>query len=664
MSSEFSSELLDDFFTECDEHLTQIRQALLLLDPSIGKAQPDSVVIEELFRNFHSFKGISAIVGLRASEELAHATEDYLRELTRGKLTLTDEGSELLMSAAQRLEQIVVAFRSKKPLPPHLSLVKKFQEISHLAATPGGVTDSASNGQNSGTSPIADENARARGLVLWKCTFVPTRELNARGINLNTIRSRFGTVGEILRSTSQVRGQGVVAFEFIVGMRETPADITGWEKDGITAELIEQPATSSAAQPSNTPSGFELTDNPFIAPSHVVRVDLPRLDELMRIVGEMVIQRSRFEEAITQSSRKRQVLDVSILNEVNTGLARSLRELREAIMRVRLVSVAEIFARMPFVVRDLARESPKKVRLILEGQQTEIDKYLIEQLKDPLLHLVRNAFSHGVETPEERRAAGKAEESRIILKASTSGDSVVLSIEDDGRGIDQRAILKRAAEMGLPVPEAPDNSEILKILCSSGFSTREGADRASGRGIGMSVVYNKVRELGGALALETAEPQGTRFVIRLPLTLAIAETLIVSAAGQTCAVPQSTVSEVMQVADSEIRKVNGIEVIPFRSGVLPILRLASIFQLPHSSSGQNCVLVLRSDRGSSGLLVDRIHGQKEVVVRAIRDPLVQVPGITGATELGDGRPVLILDAAALTEGPVRPNLENTHLSSN
>jgi two-component system, chemotaxis family, sensor kinase CheA len=653
VSPELQRELLDDFFTECDEHLGHIRESLLMLEPSIGKAQADRTVIEALFRNFHSLKGISAIVGLRVAEELAHATEEYLREVMRGSLILSAQGVELLMLATQRLEQIASAFRAGQSFPGTEGLVEDLRKASGK----GKPEEDASGGADA--PAVSIEEARSRGLVLWKFTFVPSKQLDERNVNINSVRTRLTERGEVLQATPRVRGEGKVAFEFIVGMKETPTEIASWEADGITAELVDQP---------NAPAQREAVSlhehNPFIAPSHVVRVDLPRLDDLMRIVGEMVIKRSRFEEEVNRLARKGEALDVGVLREVNTGLGRSLRELREAIMRVRMVPVAEIFARMPFVVRDLARESQKKARLRMEGQQTEIDKYLIEQMKDSLLHLVRNSFSHGVETPEERRAAGKAEEAVISLSAAASGDSVVITVADDGRGISEKAVLRRARELGIAVPEVVDHAALLEILCAPGFSTRTDADLASGRGMGMAVVHNTVRELGGTLALETEEGKGSRFIIRVPLTLAIAETLIVSASDQTCAVPQSFVTEVIPVTEEEIRKVNGVEVIPYREGVLPIIRLSSFFRLARRAQGRMCVLVLNSDRGSSGLVVDRIHGQREIVVRTIRDPLIQAPGVAGATELGDGRPVLILDAGAFTSGAVRPNIEERFVENN
>ncbi len=645
-----NAELLDDFFAEADEHLLGIRQALLHLEGSVGRMRPDPRIIEDLFRNFHSFKGISAIVGLGPAEAVAHATEDFLRLLKGGKAELTGRGLEVLMAAAQKLEQIVAAFRLQKPLPAYDSLLTELERQCGRSGTPG---TPASSSPSSADLSASVEAAKAHGLLLWKYTFAPSQELNTQGISVNTVREQLLKLGEILKCTPLVKGQGQISFEFLVAARETPADIAAWEGRGVSVRPVEDEEFEAEAASSNgAPAIEEETHSPFLAPSHVVRVDLKRLDELMRITGEMVIHRSRLD---AQLSRLNGIgADLRSIQEVSGSLGRSLRDLREAIMRVRLVSVAEIFARMPFVVRDLARQTEKKVRLALEGQDTAIDKYLIERLKDPLLHLVRNAFSHGVETPEERVAAGKPPEATIELKAATLGDSVIIQVRDDGRGVNSNAIVQRAKKLGLEVPDIVDNNAILNILCSSGFSTREDADRAAGRGVGMAVVQATMRELGGNLTMESKEGRGTQFTLVLPLTLAIVETLIVSAAGQTCAVPQSVVREILQTTEDEIQIANGIEVIPYRSGILPVVRLAGLFRLAGAKKPKMCLLVIMTERGSVGLLTENILGQREAVVRTLRDPLIQVAGIAGATELGDGKPVLILDGAALTAGIVRP----------
>ena len=578
------AQLLDDFFSEADEHLVGIRKGLIQLEASVGKAEPDRKIVKDLFQEFHSFKGISAIVGLRPAEAVAHATEDFLRLMRDGKAQLTGNGLEVLTEATQKLEQVVAAFRSKKPLPGYESLLANLKEQCEQWVSPNPVVPESSSKQSTSSDvalPTAIEEAKAHGLLLWKFTFSPTKELDAQNINIVSVRAQLLEIGEILEANSNVKGKTLV-FTFLVATHETPSDLSKWETPGITVERAEQESNEPLAPTAAGPTE-DADHNPFLAPSHIVRVDLKRLDDLMRITGEMVIHRSRLDTQLTRLNRNGARVDLSGVMEVNGGLGRSLKELREAIMRVRLIPVAEIFARMPFVVRDLARQAQKKVRLKLTGQETAIDKYLIERLKDPLLHLVRNAFSHGVETPEERAAASKPEEATIELSASTEGDSVILEVRDDGRGINPNTIIQRAKKLGVEIPETVNNESLLKILCSSGFSTREDADLTSGRGVGMAVVYTTIRELGGTLAMTSEEGRGTQFTIRLPLTLAIVETFIVQAAGQICAVPQSFVREILQKTEADIQRVNGVEAIPYKDGVLPIVRLADFFQLPRAS---------------------------------------------------------------------------------
>ncbi len=652
------AQLLDDFFAEADEHLVGIRQGLLRLEPSVGKAEPELRVVKDLFQDFHSFKGISALVGLKPAEAIAHTTEDFLRLMRDGKAQLTSKGLEVLTASTHKLEQIVAAFRARKPLPGYDSLVEELKHQCAQWTIPASPASSSANGPAFSSDPAvqgAIEEARAAGLLLWRFRFSPTKELDARGVNVASVREEISGIGQVLEITTSVEGKDKLVFSFLIATHEAPANLATWETPGITVERAEAEAEEAPAAARATVHAQEGEHNPFLAPSHIVRVDLKRLDDLMRITGEMVIHRSRLDTQLARLNKNGNRVDLTGVLEVNGGMARSLRELREAIMRVRLIPVAEIFARMPFVVRDLARETQKKVRLKLAGQETALDKYLIERLKDPLLHLVRNAFSHGVETPAERIAASKPEEATIELSAATIGDRVVIEVGDDGRGINPHRIIQRAKEMGLEIPEIIDNDSILRLLSSSGFSTQEDADLASGRGVGMAVVSSTIRELGGSISLTGEEGRGARFTIRLPLTLAIAETFIIKAGGQICAVPQGFVREVLQITEPDVQRVNGIEAIAYKDGVLPVVRLVDLFKVPRQSKAKMYLLVIVSERGSVGLVTEGVLGQREVVVSALRDPLIQVQGISGATELGDGKPVLILDGAALTSGAVRPH---------
>jgi two-component system chemotaxis sensor kinase CheA len=389
---------------------------------------------------------------------------------------------------------------------------------------------------------------------------------------------------------------------------------------------------------------------PSIAPSNIVRVSLSRLDELMHMVGELVVTRGRLEDTLKNAEPEMSASVWRALQETNSMIERQLRDLREGVMRVRMVAVGEIFERMRFVVSDLSREYQKKVRVELSGQETEIDKLLIERMMDPLMHLVRNAISHGLEPTTDRLALGKPAEGTIWLRAFTAAEMAVIEIEDDGRGIDRGQVELRARKMGLIADNTSlDDAALLDLICSPGFSTRDEADRASGRGVGMAVVKNTVHGLGGMFTLNTEVGRGTRFTIQLPITLAIADALIVSTGGQKFAVPQSSVREVMEIEPAAVKAFENNEVIHYRGGVLPIVRLARLFELDEAYERAFHAFVIGTGLNAVAVAVDRILEQREIVVRAISDPLIQVAGIAGATELGDGRAVLILDAAALVK---------------
>jgi two-component system chemotaxis sensor kinase CheA len=368
----------------------------------------------------------------------------------------------------------------------------------------------------------------------------------------------------------------------------------------------------------------------------------------MRLVGDMVVSRARLEDTLDRVESHVPFHEWRALQEHSSRIERQLRDLREGVMRVRLVPVGEIFRRMPFVVRDLARDSGKRVRLDLTGQGTEIDKFLIERMMDPVLHLVRNAISHAIEPPEQRIASGKPPEGVIRLSASTAGETVVLEIGDDGTGIDVDAVAARARAKGMSIPDGPiDMRTLLDIICASGFSTRDEADRASGRGVGMAVVRTTVEELGGTLGVHTTAGRGTTFRITLPLTLAITDAIIAHVGSHIFAVPQSAVDEVIEVDASALQAIEHNELLVYRGGTLPMVRLAHLFGIEVKERPRLHAIVVGTGRDAVGLIVDRIAGQREIVVKTITDPLIHTQGVSGATELGDGRLVLILDVSAL-----------------
>jgi len=308
-----------------------------------------------------------------------------------------------------------------------------------------------------------------------------------------------------------------------------------------------------------------------------------------------------------------------------------------------MVPISEVFERMRFVVRDIARETQKRVHLEVSGQETEIDKFLVERLMDPMLHLVRNAISHGIESEAERLSVGKPSVGQIFISAKTAGELVVVEIGDDGRGIDIEGIQSTSGAQLTSADGEVNFSELLKTISTLGFSTRKEADRTSGRGVGMDVVAKAIEELDGEISVHTKTDVGTTFRIELPLTLAITDALIATVAGQTFAIHRSSVHEVIEIDPSSIKVLENNEIILHRDEVLPLIRLSRVFNLSEQPKDILYAFVIGSGGAVTGLVVDKVLGLREVVVRSLADPLTDVPGIAGATELGDGRPILILD---------------------
>jgi two-component system chemotaxis sensor kinase CheA len=644
----FFEGFVDDYYAECEEHLTGAARALLALEEAMGDAPAERAAIDELFRLYHTLKGISAMVELKPAEELAHHLEHYLRAIREREVLVSTEGIELLIQGTQRLEQIIGARKLGEAQPPIGDVIAR---VTALVPAGGTMPSGAPVTARTASANFPHSNDRR-----WICTFAPTRELLADGVGVDSIRRRLTEVGTIIQAIPEVRPDGAIAFQFTLA---TPIAIDAIEvlKDLPLAVAAADEATPIEVDPTSGPAASAERTTAAAPAAHVVRVDLARLDELMRNVGDLVISRARLTDTLSRlegylpSSEWRAVHDNAV------AIDRQLRTLREGIMRVRLVPIGEIFRRMPFVVRDLARESGKKITLDLQGQSTEIDKYLIERMMDPVLHLVRNAVSHGIEDPAVRIASGKRPEGTIRLAATTAGEIVTIEVADDGRGVDAAAVAARARAVGLPGPAGtPDAATLLALLCAPGFSTKDDADRASGRGVGMAVVKQTLEQLSGTMTLETEPGVGTRVLLQLPLTLAIADALIGRVGGESFAIPQSAVREVVEVASADVRLIEQNEIVPYRDGALPIVRLGRLFGIPSEPSNRFHAFVVGSGAAVVGLAVDRIVGQREIVVRAISDPLVRVDGVSGATDLGDGRVVLILDPAKLTHrlAPRRP----------
>jgi two-component system chemotaxis sensor kinase CheA len=457
------------------------------------------------------------------------------------------------------------------------------------------------------------------------------------------------SLGKITATTPRVNAVGAVVFEFVVALAPDAVPDESWRDDGMSweADLLvdDAPMGIIVHGTKRAPSVATATA------SNVVRVDLTRLDDLMRLVGELVVSRARLGESVARASTEMSTTVLEDLVETSTAIERQIRTIREGVMRIRLVPIGEVFERMRFAMRDIARETSKEIHLAVSGQDTEIDKLIVDRMLEPLLHLVRNAASHGIESRDEREADGKRPEGTIFLRARAAGDRIQLEVEDDGAGIDVHQVADRAQRMGMSFTADGAGSEaVLDMICSPGFSTREVADMASGRGVGMAVVRSTVRGLGGELFLDSLAGHGTRFTIELPLTLMITDALIVGVGDQSMAIPQVALREIIPLDPAAVTPLENNEVLSYRGRVLPLIDLGVMFKLARPAGARRHVLIVGNDLNLAGLVVERIVGLREIVVHPVADPLVAVPGVSGATELADGRVSLILDAAAIVRG--------------
>lgn len=417
------------------------------------------------------------------------------------------------------------------------------------------------------------------------------------------------------------------------------------------------PAGSAAGAESalaSAPAARPAAERRYVSSrSSVVRVDFGQLDNLLNLVGELIIFRTKLQQAgqnlATRLGREasRELLDA--VQQV-AGVS---SQLQETVMDVRMLPVRHVFERFPRLVRDLARQQGKDIELILEGEGTRVDKAIIDEIGEPLVHLIRNSVDHGIEPPQQRVACGKTPTGTILLSASQESNQVVITIMDDGAGIDPARVRRKALERGiLKGGESLTDREAVQLIFSQGFSTSDAVTDMSGRGVGLDVVLKSIERLNGLVEVESVPGVGSKFIIQLPLTLAIIAALLVEVSGRTYAIPLASVVESLNLREQEIHRINGRETLRLRERLVPLTRLAELFGLPAAAAGgRSYAVVLGRGDKRVGLVVDRLHGQQEVVIKAL-DAAVSGAAfaVAGATILGDGRVVLILDVASLFEG--------------
>jgi two-component system chemotaxis sensor kinase CheA len=640
------------FFEESREGLDAMEGGLLAME----SGRSDAETINVIFRAAHSIKGGAATFGFTAVTDLTHLLETLLDEARGGRRVLDAEATGVLLVSVDVLRGLLAGCEHGDPIDQG-TLAQARSRLEQLLAA-----------ETKAASPQVKPADTVTTSGDWRISFTPAPSLFMSGNDPLRILRELATHGELgvtCLDERLPRFEQLDPYEAYLAWDLTlPGDVPrsaideafAWVEDecALTVETKRSESAAVATQEiaRSEPADAETAAAPNRRASdqdNSIRVAVGKVDALINLVGELVITQAM----LRQRSEHLDPVAHEALMAGLVQLERNTRDLQESVMGVRMLPVEFAFSRFPRMVRDLSTRLGKKVQLRTSGEATELDKGVIEKIVDPLVHLVRNAIDHGLELPDERRAAGKDETGTITLTAAHQGGYIVIEIGDDGRGLDRERILRKAAERGLHVPENPTDAQVWDLVFAPGFSTAEQLTDLSGRGVGMDVVRKNISALGGQVEIRSAHGAGTTISIRLPLTLAIVDGMSVAVGDEVFIVPLNIVIESLQPAASDVRTIAGdSRVLRVREDYLPLVNLAEQYGLPVSRDGERSnpiAVVVESDGRRLALEVDDLLGQHQVVVKNLEANYRRVPGVSGATILGDGRVALIVDPAGIAQ---------------
>ncbi|MDO9033486.1 MAG: chemotaxis protein CheW [Hydrogenophaga sp.] len=674
------SQFYEIFFEEAGENLDQMEQMLLHLDLE----QADDEELNAIFRCAHSIKGGAATFGFADVAELTHQMESLLDKLRRHELQPTPPMVDVLLESSDALRLLLARHQGRNVDAPATSdLVSRISRLAHgvpvaapVVSTPAPVNTpqaapvsahapAAASGERELEIHIGpmDNPAEADCIAelfrditgLGRIEALPCDEADRRVYRVHTTSSDTDLMDLF---TFHVSKEQIQIVDKSARAAEAPGPIPGADFgffDGAPGVPVAAPTATAPSVAAPAPAAPVAAAAPKVearAPSpaspesSTLRVSVSKVDQLINLVGELVITQAM----LAQKSRE---LDSTANQPLLAGLAdldRNTRDLQEAVMSIRMIPMSVVFNRFPRMLRDLASKLGKKVELITHGEATELDKGLIEKITDPLTHLIRNSCDHGLELPEERLAKGKTESGNITLSASHQGGSILIEVRDDGKGLSREKLLKKAREKGMDAPDSLSDAEVWNLIMAPGFSTAEVVTDVSGRGVGMDVVKKNIASLGGTVEIDSAEGYGMSVKVRLPLTLAIMDGMSVRVSDEVYILPLSSVIESFQIRPSDINTVaQGAQLVKVRDEYMPVIELERVFQVPRFeyNPASPIMVVVESDGARVALMVDELLGQQQVVIKNLESNYRKVPNISGATILGDGKVALILDTSGL-----------------
>ncbi len=647
-------ELLESFLVETREILETLDQEIMSLETN-----PDGDTLNAIFRGFHTIKGTAGFMGFENIASLTHEAEDLLNKLRKGELEVTPEIIDALLDVHQVLTDMVeqVATQGNDGGIDYQGLVETLRRLRQQQ--PETPAQSESSAQ---TASVSEHQERVLDKVLSDPQFGKRATDDFTPEEYALLDKAFEEINEEFAKKEQTPSEVSESKE----PSSTPEG-TASASGGTEAPSRETVKTTPPAKPKAAPSQPAVSTKKLSASlrgmaDNTIRVDVRRLEALMDLSGELVLGRNRLTqitESLVQEFRGHEL--IKKLQETMAQINFITTELQSAIMKTRMVPIAKLFQRAPRIVRDLAREFGKEIKVVLKGEETELDRSIIEELVDPLVHMIRNSCDHGIEPPEERIQAGKPRYGTIWLEAEHQENHIVIRIRDDGRGLNAEKIKQKALEKGLISPEVAaqlGDKEIYNLIFLPGFSTADKVTSVSGRGVGMDVVRTNIEKLKGIIEVDSKPGEGTTFTIKLPLTLAIIQGLLVEVQGEVYTIPLSSVIEVVSTNDYEIYTVNQQEVICIRDDIIQLVRMDQMLNTPtiREDLENRYVCVVGFAEHRIGLVVDELLGQKEIVIKSLGDFLKQIPGIAGSTILGDGRVILIIDVIELIRNAQRARL--------
>ncbi|QLG41377.1 chemotaxis protein CheA [Paenibacillus sp. FSL W7-1088] len=685
------NQYLSMFIDESNDHLQSLNENMLQLEGS----PEDLGIVQVIFRSAHTLKGMAATMGFEDLASLTHKMENVLDLVRNEKLKMQDFIFDTLFKSLDALETMVQDItQGGEGKADVSSIVASLQAIESGEWT-GGTAPVAEVNQSSGTTTssaveldefqysVLDQSIAEGHRVLYIEVLV-SEQSQLKGVRAYMVFDLLERSGEVVKSFPTVQDieqekfersfslyyittkeaqeleKGIMSISEIESAKviqldqETLQQMTN--QAAVTAEVeaapvpapvdaSQEPNSSSKEEPNKPAATKTVAPKQAAAPSRTIRVDIERLDVLMNLFSELLIDRSRLEQLASETGN-------NDLSDTVAHLSRVSTDLQNIVLKLRMVPVDTVFNRFPRMIRDLAKTLDKKIDLVITGAETELDRTVIDEIGDPLVHLLRNAVDHGVESIAERVAAGKPELGTVNLRAFHSGNHVFIEIEDDGKGIYRDNLLRTAVKRGVVTEEQGakmSDDEVNQLLFAPGFSTADKISDISGRGVGLDVVKSKITSLGGNVTIHSTPGKGTNFSVQLPLTLSIIAAMLVRLGSEKYAVPLSSIVETAIVQREQVRNIHGNKMITFRESLIPYLSLSEVFGVPDFNDAdeqETEIVVIRKGERLAAVAVEEFIGQSEIVLKSMGTYLPSIEGISGATILGDGQVALILDPNA------------------